>query len=315
MRKGLIVGVLVVAVLAGGGYVAADYYANAKVEQQAERFARDMRKQVREFRYGSVKADLLGRAIVMKNVEIVTKAGERIKAESVAVKDFDWRNGSQPRYADLEIKGADLPTALLADLARASDSLGSYIGVSTGPVGEAQRLLERAGYKRTTSDLFVRYRYDEDTREFELRDVQLEIADLGQVTFSLRLGNMPSPGAARGGVQLLSTGAQATLVGASIAFKDRTLVSRLLKAHAAERKISEAEALARVLRDLKAERDRSRDAFEREALSALVRFIERPSEISLALAPAQPVPLLSGVMGFMSGRGLKDTFGLKIAAR
>jgi len=314
MRKRWFVGLAVAAALAGGGYVAADYVANAKVEQQAERFARDMRRHMREFRYGSVKADLLGRAIVMKDVEAVTRDGQRIKAASVAVKDFDWQNGAAPRYADFEIKGADLPTTLLADLGRASGSLGSYVGVSTGPIGEAQRLLERAGYKRTKSDLVVRYRYDDATREFEIRDVKLDIADLGQVTLTIKLGNVPSPDA-RGGAQLLSTGMQATLVGASLAFQDRTLVSRLLKAYAAEKRISEADALARVLRDLRADRDRTRDAFEKEALSALLRFIERPSEIRLALEPASPVPLLSGLTGFLSGRSLAGTFGLKVAAR
>lgn len=314
MRKCLIIGAVALAVLAGGGYVAADYYANAKVEQQAQRFARDMRRHMREFRYGSVKANLLGRAIVMRDVEFVTLDGQRIKAESVAIKDFDWKNGAAPRYADIEIKRAELPTALLGQLARASGPLGHLAGAATGPLGEAQRLLERAGYKRTTSDLTVHYRYDDDTKEFEIRGVKLDIADLGQVTFNLKLGSVPSPNA-KGGAQLLSTGVQATLIGASLAFQDRTLVSRLLKAYAAERRISEAEALARVLRDLKAERDKSRDVFEREALAALIRFVERPTEIRLAMEPASPVPLLSGVTGFLGGRSLAETFGLKIAAR
>ncbi|MGH7003665.1 MAG: hypothetical protein ACREIP_06935, partial [Alphaproteobacteria bacterium] len=241
MGKRLMVGAVVLAALAGGGYLAADYYANAKVEERAQIFARDMRKYTREFRYGSVKADLFGQAIVMKNVEFVTMAGDRIKAESVAIKDFDWLNGSSPRYADLEIKRADVPSSALGELARASNAWGSIIGVSTGPVGDAQRLLDRAGYRRTVSDFYVRYRYDEDARTFEIRDVELEIADLGKVTFNLKLGNVPNPNV-KDSVQLLSFGTQATLVGASLAFRDRALVSRLLRAYATERGISEAEA-------------------------------------------------------------------------
>lgn len=314
MRKRWFVGSTAVALLAGGGYVAADYYANAKVTQQAERFARDMRRQGREFRYASVKADLLGRAVTMRNVVFVTRDGQRLTAASVAVKDFDFLSGAQPRYADFEVKGAELPTTLLAELGALQRGLGGFVNVSTGPLGEAQRLLESAGYKRTKSDLYVSYRYDEATKEFEIRDVKLDIADLGRITFALKLGNVPSPGA-KGGAQLLSTGMQATLVGASLGFQDRSLVSRLLKAYAAQKRIPEADALARVLRDLRYDRDQARDPGARDAIEALMRFIERPTEIRVALEPKQPVPLLSGAMSFMSGRTLKETFGLKIAAR
>jgi hypothetical protein len=315
MKKRWIVGIAALLAVGGGGYFAADHFANAKVKERAEIFARDMRKVTKEFRYGGVRADILSQSIVMTKVEFVTMNGDRIRAESVAVKDFDWRNGGTPRYADIEIKRADVPSTALANLARASGSLGSIIGVSTGPATEAQRLLDRAGYKRTTSDFFVRYRFDEATGEFELRDVQLAVSDLGVVLLNLKLGNVPQR-RIKDGAALLSAGTQTTLVHASISFKDRSLVSRLLKAYATDRNISEAEALSRVLRDLKAERDRARDPVEREALGALLRFIEHPSEIRLAAEPMRPVPLLALGMGMLGGRGLvKETIGLKISAR
>lgn len=315
MRKGWIIGIAVLGAVGAGGYFAADHFANAKVEQQAQKFARDMRKVTKEFRYGSVRADLLSQTIVMTNVEFVTLDGDRIRAESVAVKDFDWRSGGTPRYADIEIKRAQVPSTALTSLARASNQLGSIIGVSTGPAAGAQRLLDRAGYGRTTSDLFVRYRLDEETGQFELRDVQLAVSDLGEVLVNLRLGNVPARGI-RDGAALLSAGTTTTLVHASVSFKDRSLVSRLLKAYAAERNLSEADALARVLADLRAERARARDAIEREALEALIRFVERPSEIRVALDPARPVPLLAMGLQFLGGRSFaKDAFGLKISAR
>ena len=314
MRKRWLVGLAVIVVLAGGGYVAADYYANAKVEQQAERFARDMRRQGRTFTYASVKADLLGRGVVMKNVVFVTRDGQRMTAASLAAKDVDFLNGAQPRYADFEVKGADIPAAMITELGGLQRSLGGFVNISTGPLGEAQRLLEGAGHQRIKGDLFARYRYDDATKEFEIRDVKVAVADLGEISFALKLGNVPSPDA-KGGAQLLSTGMQATLIGASAGFQDRSLVSKLLKAYAARKRISEADALSRVLRDLRYDRDQARDAFEREAFEALLRFIERPTEIRLALEPKQPVPLLSAAMSVMSGRSLKDTFGLRLAAR
>jgi hypothetical protein len=315
MKKGWIVGFGALVAVGGGAYFAADHFANAKVQERAEIFARDMRKVTKEFRYGAVRADLLSQSIVMTKVEFVTLDGDRIKAESVAVKDFDWRNGGSPRYADIEVKRADVPSTALISLARASGQLGSIIGVSTGPAANAQRLLDRAGYKRTTSDFFVRYRLDEETGEFELRDVQLAVSELGDVILNLKLGNVPKRGI-RDGAELLSAGTTTTLVHASVSFKDRSLVSRLLKAHAADRNISEAEALTRVLRDLKADRDRTRDAVEREALDALIRFVENPSEIRVALDPARPVPLLAMGLQFIGGRSFaKDAFGLKFSAR
>ena len=315
MKKGWIVGIAALAAVGAGGYFAADHFANAKVEQQAQKFARDMRKVTKEFRYGSVRADLLSHTIVMTNVEFVTLDGDHIRAESVAVKDFDWRSGGTPRYADIEIKRAQVPSTALTSLARASNQLGSIIGVSTGPAAGAQRLLDRAGYGRTTSDLFVRYRLDEETGQFELRDVQLAVSDLGEVLVNLRLGNVPARGI-RDGAALLSAGTTTTLVHASVSFKDRSLVSRLLTAYAAERNLSEADALARVLADLRAERARARDVIEREALDALIRFVERPTEIRVALDPARPVPLLAMGLQFIGGRSFaKDAFGLKFSAR
>jgi hypothetical protein len=315
MKKGLIIGAVVLAAAAGGVYLGADYYANAKVQQLADKFSRDMGRITREFRYQSVRADLFGQSIVLKGVEFVTMTGDRIKAESVAVKDFDWRIGGPPRYADIVVKRADIPSTALANLARASGELGAVIGVSTGPAIDAQRLLDRAGYERTTSDMFVRYRLDEETGQFELSDVQLAVSDLGDVLVNLKLGNVPTRGV-RDAAALLSAGTTTTLVHASISFKDRSLVSRLLKAYAAERNISEADALARVLRDLKSERDAARDAVEREALGALIRFVERPSEIRMALDPARPVPLLAMGLQFLGGRSFaKDAFGLKFSAR
>lgn len=315
MRKGWVIGIAALVAVGGGGYFAADHFANAKVQERAQVFARDMRKFTKEFRYGTVRADLLSQSIVMTDVEFVTLDGDRIKAASVAVKDFDWRSRGTPRYADIEVKRAQVPSTALTSLARASNQLGSIIGVSTGPAADAQRLLDRAGYKRTTSDFFVRYRLDEETGQFELRDVQLAVSDLGDVVVNVRLGNVPARGI-RDGAALLSAGTTTTLVHASVSFKDRSLVSRLLKAYAAERNISEADALARVLADLRAERGRARDAIEREALEALIRFVERPSEIRVALDPARPVPLLAMGLQFLGGRSFaKEAFGLKFSAR
>lgn len=313
MSKGLIVGALALVVTAGGAYAAADYFANSKLQDRAEVFARDMRKVTREFRYGSVSASIIGHSIEMRNVEFVTLDGDRIKAESVMVKDFDWRNRGTPRYADIFVTRADVPSTALTNLARASGQLAKIIGVSTGPAGDAQRLLDRAGYRRTTSDFQIKYRFDEDAQELEIRDVQLEIADLGTVVFNLKLGNVPR-GGVRDGVDLLSA-TQVTLAHASLSFRDRSLVSRLLKAYSADRGISEAEALQRVLRDLRAERQRTRDSVEREGLDALIRFVEHPGEIRLAMEPERPVPLLGTVTRFFGGTAFKDTFGLRITAR
>ena len=61
---------------------------------------------------------------------------------------------------------------------------------------------------------------------------------------------------------------------------------------------------------------RARDAIEREALDALIRFVERPSEIRVALEPVRPVPLLAMGLQFLGGRSFaKDAFGLKFSAR
>jgi hypothetical protein len=313
MRKGLVLGAVALVAVAGAAYGAADYFANAKLEERAAVFARDMGKFTREFRYGSVRASIIGHSLEMRDVEFVTLDGDRIKAERVTVKDFDWRNRGRPRYADFYVTRAEVPSTALTNLARASDQFAKIIGVSTAPARDVQRLLDRAGYRRTVSDFQVKYRYDEDTQELEIHDVLVEIAELGTVVFNLKLGNVPADGI-RDEAALMSAAA-ITLNHASLAFRDRTLVSRMLRAYATERGISEAEALARVLAEVKAERDRSRDPIEREALEALLRFIERPGEISVALKPERPVALLGTISRLFGAKAFKNTFGLTITAR
>ena len=66
---------------------------------------------------------------------------------------------------------------------------------------------------------------------------------------------------------------------------------------------------------MRAERNQTRDPIEREALDALIRFVERPSEIRLAMEPERPVPLLNTVTRLFGPRAFKDAFGLKITAR
>ncbi len=303
--KWLFAGLAALGIVGGGGYAAVDHFANAEAKKRAEIFARDMRKHVNEFTYGSVKVSPIGQSIEMRDVAVVTKKGERVKVASVTIKNFDWTGGATPRYADIVIAGADLPSDLVVDLLR----------LPLLPRGETKRMLDKAGYGRALGDIHVGYRYDEATREFEIRDNRVELAGLGTFTLNLKFGNVQSI-AAKNEVELAGIGLQATLVGASLVFRDATLVSRMIKAYAADKGLSEAEAQARFLADIRAERERQSEPLAREGLDALARFVERPGEIGLAVSPATPYPLMSFFMtGVGDVRALKQRLGLTIAAR
>lgn len=316
MRKGVVIGgAAVFALVLGGGYFGADYFANAKVRESAEVFAGNMRRVTKDFRYGSVEADLLSQSVVMRDVDVTTVTNDRFRAKALMVKDFDWRNGASPHYADFLVRQADMPSSAIVDLATGTAAmLAQFMGVSTIPSNNTRRLLDRAGYERATGDVHVRYRYDAEARTLSLSESTIDIAGFGLVTVDVKLGNVP-PEVIRRPERAMTAAIGVTLISASLKFQDRTMVSRLLKAYAAERRLSEADALARVLRDLRSERDRTRNAIEREALEALIRFVERPTEITLAMSPRDPVLLANSVVLLFGGRSFKDSFGLTITAR
>jgi hypothetical protein len=233
-------------------------------------------------------------------VSIVTREGERIAIASIALDNFDWMHPSAPRFAEIAISGADLPLGALAEAAR----------LPAVPSGDTRRLLNRAGYGRTTGDLHLAYRYREDRRELEIRENRLEIADLGVLSLDLTLGNVPTPEAGQAFWPALT---QVSLVGATVAFRDRSLVSRLVQAYAAEKGLSAAEAHAALVRDVRDMRDREPDRLRREALAALLSFVERPGELAVRIEPPRPLTLFDFLLG--SSSNLKERLGARIAAR
>lgn len=303
MRKWLIAVIGSAAVL-GCGYLIADYFANSAVRERAEIFAQHMRKHTQGFRYGSVAASTLSQSVVMRDVTIDVAGGERIKVESLTIKNFDWRSGGQPRYAEFVITRADLPSKLIAE----------YVRLPMASRDETRRVLDRAGYGRTVGDVHVGYRFNQETQEFELKDNRIDIPGLGTFALNLKFGNVPTIELDNPAV-LTGLALQVTLKSASFSFRDRSLVSRVVKAYALERGLGEADAHARLLQDLRAERDRQYDPMQRDFIEALARFVERPGELGIHLDPPSPFPLLSL---FLSGSGsaqLKQRLGLSIAAR
>ncbi len=292
------------AALLGGAYVTVDLIANQRVQERADIFARYMQQHTRGFHYGSVGASTLSQSVVMRDVAIEMPSGDRIKVESITIKNFDWRNGARPRYAEFVIERADLPANLIAE----------YAGIPAISRLEAVRLLDRAGYGRTRGDVRVAYRFNEEKQEFELKDNRVDIPGLGTLTLNLKFGNVPTI-ALNDPAVLPGLALQVTLVGASLSFRDQSLVSRIVKAYAVERGLSEAEAHAQLLAELRAERDRQHDPMQRELIDAVARFVERPGELGIELNPPAPFPLLSLFFSTSGGSQLKQRLGLSIAAR
>lgn len=303
MKKWMIASVGAAAAL-GAAYLAAEYFANDTLRERAEIFAQHMRKHTHDFRYGSVAASALSQSIVMRDVSIEVAGGERINVESLTIKNFDWRNGGRPHHAEFVFARADLPSRLIAE----------YVRLPMASRDETQRVLDRAGYGRTVGDVHVAYRFDQETQDFELKDSRVDIPGLGTFTLNLKLGNVSTIELDNPAV-LMGLALQVTLKTASFSFRDRSLVSRVVKAYALERGLGEAEAHARLLQDLRAERDRQYDPLQRDFIEALARFVERPSELGIHLDPPAPFPLLSLFLTGSDSAQLKQRLGLSIAAR
>ena len=115
------------------------------------------------------------------------------------------------------------------------------------------------------------------------------------------------------GMKLL---ANVNLAGASLSFKDKSLVERLIRAEAKKKNMSEQAAKAKMLEDLADQRKKAEDDATKEIIDLAIKFLNNPGTIEVVSAPGAPANLMMAFMAIMSSPGtLKQMLGLTIAVK
>jgi len=253
--------------------------------------------------YGSVEKGDKDDGVVIKNVEITGPDNKKVTIEQVDVRKYDWDNPQKPKHIDFSIKKLVIPP----------DALDKEAG--------------ELGLTSLTINADFDYAFDDAKKTFEISGIVVDIVELGEVRLKLKLvglamadiknatGDAP-PGQKKddeAGMKLL---ANVNLAGATLSFKDKSLVERMIRAEAKKKNMSEQAAKAKMLEDLAEQRKKAEDDATREIVDTAIKFLTNPGTIEIISAPGAPANLMMAFMAIMSSPGtLKQMLGLTVAVK
>jgi hypothetical protein len=253
--------------------------------------------------YGAVEKGAKDGGLVIKNLEITAPDGKKVTIEQLEVRGFDWDNAEQPMHVDFGIKKLVVP-------AEALDKEAAELGITS-----------------LTINADFDYRFDDAKKTFEISGIVVDIVELGELRLKLKLVGLSLADIKKAtgekpkgekkdddaGMKLL---ANVNLSGATISFKDKSLVERLIRSEAKKKNMTEAAAKAKMLEDLAEQRKKAEDDATRELIDLATKFLTTPGTIEIVANPAQPANVMMAFMAVMSSPAtLKQLLGLSIAVK
>lgn len=256
-RKTVVLVLLGLAILGLGGWFGLQRYVAGQVRASLD----DLRPGL-DVTYDGLALHPLSRSLSLETVTARTSDGVVFKADRAEVYSCDTAHET-PRFLRCALRGV-----------RAEG------GDWAGPAGSLLR---------TGTDLDLDYTYDEAGRTLTVRTLRLVQKDAFETELSGQLGNVDLDRFLDGFYFA------ASLARLEAVYRDRSLAGRVLEAFAAQFHTDAArirETLSAWAADQAgraASRGLTRAAGSLEALAA---FLKKPGELSVHLAPAEPVPVL-----------------------
>jgi hypothetical protein len=275
--------------------------AGPELQQRADRILDVLRGGGAKVSYGSAEAGAAPGSLVLKNIQIDTRDHRKMAIAEVDVRDFDWDHPKQPRHVDLTFSKLEIAVSQL-DF-------------------EAQQNFKDLGLTSLTIGGTLDYAFDDAGSAFEVKKAAIDVAELGELRFRFKLTGItpgdietatgmrsPARAAQKGGAHpdvLMSLLSRLNIAGADVAFKDKSLVERMIRSDAKKKSMSEHAARTQILDGLAEERSKAEDDVTREILDAAIKFVKNPGEIELTATPPEPANLM---MAFMTVMGNRTTF-------
>lgn len=235
--------------------------------------------------------------------------------ESVNLLD---RNPADLRVFEFAIKGIEAPLDTAKDPAFARD-------------------MKELGYTTLKMSAELAYRYEGASRTFNLGKLELDVAEMGALTLSLRLGGVTPdeikkamerqarppaapgqkpPAARNDGAAAMGLLARINLLAADLSYRDKSLLGRVVKREAQRKQTDEASIRAQYRALLGGLRDEQKDPLVKEAFDAVIAFIDNQGELVVEVRPPAPLNLLAiGGLAASDPAQLRGVLGIKITAK
>ena len=313
---------LALAPLAGAGPASAEegrvhtVQANSDLKKRADLLMKGITDAGGKVTYGALEAGASPEALVMKNVEIISADNKKFTIEQIDIRAMDWENATEPRHLDMTVRKFVI----------AADALDK----------EGQDNFRDLGLTSLTISGEMAYKFDEKEKALDVSKLFIDIAEMGEVRVRLMLTGLtpadlkgatggepakpkdapPTKPGEPGDQAMMGLLTRLNLAAASIAFKDKSLVERMVRHDAKKKNMTEQAAKAKMLEEMAEERAKAEDDVSKELIDAAIKFLRNPGEIEFAANPPAPANVMMAFMMIMGNRAtFKQMLGLTISVK
>jgi len=268
MKKGRIAGLAVIAVIAGGGYFVAQFYADRIADRRIGAILTKLPKGT-EVKYRTAGYSLWNGEIRMRDVKVDSQVAGEAQIKGLTVADFD-KFHRVPHYVKVKVRG---------------------FKITREKAKPATRVwMDKLRYKSITVDVEYAYRYRPDIRELVIEKARITGPEVGTLELSGHLSNVRSLDVRTLG-DLIAIGMQSVVRGVRVTYTDGSLTDRIIEAYAAERGVDANTYRARLVNDLDAEMRRTKSAELRRQIQHVRAFVAHPGKVTITVIPRTTVPV------------------------
>jgi MFS family permease len=271
-----------------------------------------------------------GRVAAIDVEQVQVDFPQRASAKGIAVRDIaaDTRDGTI-RIAAMELRSLDFANMFLNSFEFAITGIEAPLDTAKDPA--FARDMKELGYTALRINSEISYRYDEAAKSFNLARLAFDVADMGAITLALRLSGItaedikkalePPPGQAppregREGLAMMGLMSRLNLVSADLSIRDKSILGRVIKREALKKQTDEASIRAQYRALLQGLRDQQPDALVKDAIDAVIAFLDNPGELAVEVRPPAPINVLAiSALAVSSPAQLRAVLGIKITAK
>ena len=245
--------------------------------------------------YGDTSMDLFGFDVHIHDIKLNIPNQKPLLVDEMVVKSLDTEN-AVPRYMNIKLKGVQSDLAML----RSNPALAAKLDI--------------LNLKDVNSNLIINYAFDKDQKMIDVKELTLKVKDAGMLSYKTKLYNIV---AMEYFPMQINLAPQTIKFGdTSLHYEDNSFMEHWtnMKAQDANQSVAiyKDERLKKMQTDLNTAKTNSQ-SYEALLDEALITFIKDPKSFDFAIAPKEPVSLMT--LGPIKSRDdVLKTLNLKVSA-